>query len=40
MTTAIDREPLDALVAAFASERHCPSVAWGLVRAGALVVDG
>lgn len=36
----IDRSPLDALVASYALERHCPSVAWGLVRDGGLDVTG
>jgi CubicO group peptidase (beta-lactamase class C family) len=36
----IDRTALDRLVADFASERHCPSLAWGVVRDGALVEHG
>jgi serine-type D-Ala-D-Ala carboxypeptidase/endopeptidase len=40
VSTSIDREPLDAFVAGFAAERHCPSVAWGIVSDGVLVVHG
>lgn len=40
MTAAIDRSLVDALVADFAAERHCPSVAWGIVRGGELACHG
>lgn len=36
----IDRGPLDDLVAAYAAEHHCPTVAWGIVRDGALELTG
>lgn len=40
MTDSIDREPVDALVASFAAERHLPSVAWGIVLDGVLAAHG
>jgi CubicO group peptidase (beta-lactamase class C family) len=40
VSTAIEREPLDALVADVAATRHCPSVAWGVVLDGRLAVHG
>ena len=36
----IDRAPLDALVADYAAEHHCPTVAWGVVRNGELALSG
>ena len=36
----IDRGPIDELVAAYAAEHHCPTVAWGVVRDGELAVAG
>jgi CubicO group peptidase (beta-lactamase class C family) len=36
----IDRTPIDALVARFADERHCPTIAWGIVRDGYLAASG
>jgi CubicO group peptidase (beta-lactamase class C family) len=38
--TPIDRIAVDQLVASFAIERHCPSIAWGIVRHGELEVHG
>ncbi len=38
--TEIDRAPLDELVAAFAEEHHCPTIAWGVVSDGALKISG
>jgi CubicO group peptidase (beta-lactamase class C family) len=40
MTSPIDRAAVDALVAAFAAERRCPSVVWGVVRGGELACHG
>lgn len=37
---AIDREPLDTVVADFATAHHCPTVAWGVIVDGALVLTG
>lgn len=37
---SIDRAPLDELVTSFAAERHCPTVAWGIVRDGELALSG
>ena len=36
----IDRTPLDAFVAEYATEHHCPTVAWGVVRDGSLALAG
>jgi CubicO group peptidase (beta-lactamase class C family) len=38
--TPIDRGAIDQLVTSFATEHHCPSVAWGVVRSGRLDVHG
>lgn len=40
MSTRIDRHAVDRLVAEFAADRHCPSVAWGIVRDGRLECHG
>ncbi len=37
---SIDRAPLDDLIAGYAAEHHCPTVAWGVVRDGALTLTG
>jgi CubicO group peptidase (beta-lactamase class C family) len=37
---SIDRAPLDELVAGYAAEHHCPTVAWGVVQDGALTLSG
>jgi CubicO group peptidase (beta-lactamase class C family) len=36
----IDRGPLDEFAAAFAAEHHCPTISWGIVADGELVVSG
>jgi CubicO group peptidase (beta-lactamase class C family) len=36
----IDRAPLDQLVNDFAAERHCPTIAWGVVRSSGLALTG
>jgi CubicO group peptidase (beta-lactamase class C family) len=38
--TPIDRVAIDQLVGSFAAERHCPSIAWGIVRNGVLEAHG
>ncbi|MFP5489518.1 MAG: serine hydrolase domain-containing protein, partial [Acidimicrobiia bacterium] len=40
MTAPIDRAPIDALVAGFAADRHCPSIGWGVIQDGRLVGHG
>jgi CubicO group peptidase (beta-lactamase class C family) len=40
VSTSIDREAIDQLVASFATEHHCPSIVWGVVRAGRLELHG
>lgn len=40
VSTSIERDPLDALVSEFADAHRCPSIAWGVVRDGALAVHG
>lgn len=37
MDTAIDHSELEQLVAAYAAEHHCPTVAWGVVADGQLI---
>jgi CubicO group peptidase (beta-lactamase class C family) len=36
----IDRAPIDELVARFATEQRCPTVSWGVVHDGSLLVSG
>ncbi len=38
--TRIDASPLQELVSAFATERHCPSLAWGVLIDGSLAATG
>ena len=40
MEKPIDRTAVDRLIADFATDRHCPSLAWGIVRDGTLVEHG